>query len=691
MSGSNKNWTNPFDLTKANALTDQQIHDYWVEESDILAISDPTSPKPMFLLGGKGSGKTHLMRYFSYELQAIRYKSNLIAGIVKDGYLGVYFRCSGLNAIRFTGKKESEDRWNSIFRYFMELWFAQLTLEITLKMFSGVVEFHSKEEIICNDILNLFDEDINKVDIADSQKCFKSLADLIELLSLLQKKINIEVNNYPFEKTLNLSVLVTQGKLIFGIPKVLTTHLNIIENIQFLYLVDEFENLTESQQKYINTLIRETQPPCSFRVGSRLYGIKTKSTFCDDEDNKEESEYKTIFIDSHFRKNEKQYIQFAKKLCAQRLKQANYNLNADTFTKSFEMFPDTNFADEQINEALSTKMGERIYFKKLEENLEIFFRSKTMQRINSIGDIKKIIDNLRVPEHALLEKFNILLLYKDWNKKETLLEISNIIREECKQFLISPQKRSSYKEKLDHSKNDLLAQLLREYDRKQLYLGVETFIKMSDGLPRNLLVILKHIFSWSIFNGEKPFQNEPISKESQQKGIKEASEWFYDDAQIKGQEGVLVHKSISRLATFLREIRFSDKPSECSLSSFSCNLEQISDKARNIITLAEKWSLLIRIEHGRRDRNTRRIDAKYQINKMLAPYWDLPIIRRGIIAFNQEEITGIFDPDFKDKFEDVVKKRVSNMKAPFFGRTRNKTLLQKKEQLSLFPMEADNE
>src|SRR5271170_3729635 len=99
---------NPFRITKSNDLTDEQIDQLWVpsgEDEDTFAR--PTSPMAMFLLGGKGSGKSHLMRYYSFPLQLIRYKrtgDGLIENLQKDGYVGIYARCGGLNSHRFRGK-----------------------------------------------------------------------------------------------------------------------------------------------------------------------------------------------------------------------------------------------------------------------------------------------------------------------------------------------------------------------------------------------------------------------------------------------------------------------------------------------------------------------------------------------------------------------------------------------------------
>src|SRR4051812_854641 len=89
---------NPFNVTKAVDFSDAQIATTWVdfkaEEGGFFSLADPTSPMPRILLGGKGSGRTHLMRYYSATLQRLRHADDPQA-VLADRYLGIYFRCSG--------------------------------------------------------------------------------------------------------------------------------------------------------------------------------------------------------------------------------------------------------------------------------------------------------------------------------------------------------------------------------------------------------------------------------------------------------------------------------------------------------------------------------------------------------------------------------------------------------------------
>jgi len=50
---------------------------------------------------------------------------------------------------------------------------------------------------------------------------------------------------------------------------------------------------------------------------------------------------------------------------------------------------------------------------------------------------------------------------------------------------------------------------------------------MSEGLPRALITILKHVYDWSIYTQERPFKGGQISiRRAQQRGVIEAAEWF---------------------------------------------------------------------------------------------------------------------------------------------------------------------
>ena len=661
---------NPFNITKAVDFSDQQIHDYWVDISEGAGFSDmlkPTSPMPMLILGGKGSGKTHLMRHFSYALQRIRHTHDLSDGIKSDGYLGIYLRCGGLNAARFGGKGQSDDSWKEMFAYYFELWLGQLLLTTTIDLCAGRDDFRGRESSACQEIAALFD--------VPGNGWASSLTSVLEHLRNLQRELDNAVNNCSSTRKLNVEISLSRGRLIFGTPRIIAANFTPLRDVLFVYLVDEFENLTEPQQRYINTLIREKERPCTFKIGSKLFGVRTYGTYSANEDNKEGSEYETLWLDARLRSQEKQYKVFARRLIVKRLSEYGFipageaalHAAAKSVHELFESPANGDLGEKETAYVRDKYKGrERPYFAALRKKLEAGVRAQVTPGIVTENDIAKVIDTLKCDNLPLLEKVNVFLLYMDWDAGTNVVQAADGIAQDCRRYM-GGERKGRYAQKLSHFKADLLAQLSRDCEQKQRYRGLESLIDMSWGLPRNLLILLKYIFSWAVFYEEEPFRGRSLSARAQDAGVGEAAQWFFRDSRMTGPDGRWIHDAINRLGTLFKSIRFSDKPAECSCSAFSCDLSRISAEAWKYIDLAQKWSLLIDVG-DQQDRNTERVDMKFQLNRILAPRWSIALYRRGVLALSSDEVNAIFDPAQADRFDEVLQRRVGRMTAPFFGR-----------------------
>jgi hypothetical protein len=650
------NTINPFNITKAVDYSDEEINKYWVDISGgngFIELLKPLSPMPMFLLGGKGSGKTHIMRYFSFNLQKIRYGEDIVQKIREDKYIGIYLRCGGLNSSRFVGDNEKQEVWKNIFGYYLELWFSQLLINIFLDLNSTNPSiFDTLEETIIKQVYNLFDIDVSKK--------FDTLASLNDYLQKLQKEVDYEVNNSVItgKRISELRILISPGKLIFGLPQVLEKTALFFKEVQFIFLIDEFENLLEYQQRYINTLIREREFPVSFRIGVRWYGIKTLNTFSGNEDLKEGSEIEQHVIDNLLRKNNTEYEKYVREICLTRLNQAGFNLGQsdNSFNKLNSFFEEFNLNEFFHRLKNKEESVGRSYLLKLEENLK---------RKGAISSIKYIIDNLKYDPNPLIERTNILIFYREWKNGVDLSKASEAINKDCLLYISNPSNKNlSHYKVLDKFKNDLIDQLHRESRESLVYSGIDKLIKMSAGIPRHFLIMLKHIYRWSIYNGEVPFLSGVISEKSQRKGLIDASKWFLEDARASGEDGKLMSSSINKIGQYLQEIRFSNTPPECSLSSFSIKITDIDDGIAKILLFLEQYSYLINV-NSTRDKNSIAQRITYQINGLLTPLWELPIYRRGILHLTSEEVSVIFKASSDAEYNRVKNNRLSTYNVPF--------------------------
>ena len=632
------NIANSFAVTKATDFTNEEILDYWVQTPGAAAyLARPPSPTPIFLLGAKGSGKTHLMRYHSFELQALRFQRDGVdprVGAQRDGYLGLYLRCSALNSGRFAGKRQPPDKWREVFAYYVELWFTLRVLQVGHKLDLSEPE----DEALCSAVIDLFHR--------SPETSVRTTADLTRFVERLRRDLDYAINNCVMTGDLHVDILATPGELVFGVPRALCC-LQGLERVAVVYWIDEFETLSEPQQRLFNSFVRERELPTTFRIGGRLYGVKTQETYGDQEENLEGSEFERVVLDEEFRASPHGYRRFARELVRRR---ATAEPGPGAFPGDlarpaggptaltpdvFESVDESWSSNHHLDVAGRLPCPKRRHFQRLRRKLA------------DIGsaDAEAVIERLSVPEYPLLEKVNILLFYRARVPVEQYVSQSDRIGTTCLEFLSNRDLARGYGGVVSHFGLDLSAQLKRENGRPQLYLGLDTFVALSGGLPRALLTMLRAILDWSTYNGEDPLRTRRVSIDAQCRGVMEAGEWFFRTMRKAGPHGRFVQGTANRLAEVFRISRFADRPAECSLNSFTVAEHELSDAALRLLRESERRSFVIRIPGGQKDRNTKQLHAKFQLHPLLCPRWQLPVGRRGALRLRADLAAAVFEGD----------------------------------------------
>lgn len=647
---------NPFELTKASDFTDEQIAKYFVDLSGGGTLEDlirPTLKTPMLLLGGKGSGKTHLMRYFSAPVQKLRSAGNLADAVKKDGYIGIYVRADGLNVGRFTEKGQSEEQWGVVFGYYVDLW---LTTQL-LRWAQECLQGHNWDQ-------EGFIAGLRNVFAVAPPSAVTSLSQLIDHLTEQRRKVDYIVSNCVITKSLaGLEVVAAPGQLTFEIPELLRRNAPHFADTLFVYMIDEVENFSPGQQKYLNTLIRYRRGPVSIKIGARLYGIHTKQTLGSGESIKRDSEYEQLELDWWLRTNDQAYERLARALVKRRLEQASVpEVDPSKIEMYFETLDPANHY-QNVTLALVKKYDDKGQLRPYLESLLQF-----LNHHSGLGEEqnKAIVQALRVGGFPLIEKVNTYLFYKAWQGAEDLLAEAERIGAGAKSFITrGPGAAPWYP--LEHFKQDLLAQLYQDCNKQRVvYAGFGTLIQLSQGVPRNLLSLLKHIYRRSQFAEERPFSGKgPISIASQVEGIRDAAAWFWDDAQ-PDSHGSEVRTAIEALAGLFRGVRYSLKPAECDLGTFTVSASTGTPAARQILQHAENWSYLIKIRDGAVNRNDpAALDEKYQLSPMLAARWEISERRRGTIELKEDLFNGLFDPSHHDRTAELIDARLDGMRHPW--------------------------
>src|SRR5687768_16393356 len=488
---------NPFEITKASDFSDLQILDTWVDALGAKRLVDwtaPRSPVPMWILGGKGSGKTHLMRYLSLPIQVLRSRENVAVGIAREGYVGIYMRCGTLNALRFAGKGQDEEYWSTVFAQYMDLWLAKLVLSAAV-LLRGVQALEGLDEAA-------FCRRVSDILRFPGTQGPRTLSELATECRQYQHEVDNAVNNAALSRNLSIRIRSSPGELVFALPQLLLGEGSALQGAQILYLIDELENLDKGQQRYVNTLIRDRSGPCSFRVGSRTWGVRTHQVLNAEEENKRGSEFDELHLDQRMRQEDAAYSAFCKELIARRLQNSSMapahtepKALLAAIERSLESQPRTGLGDAET-EFVLRKTGERPYIARLKGQLGEGLRRGMTPGVVDASQVEPLVKLLMLHEHPLVEKAKFLLFYRDWYERRDLRQAAERIHEEGKAYVNAPEEESRLKAVLEHFRGDLLAQLRREYRKGQRYLGLDSFIALSSGLPRNLLILLKYTYQW---------------------------------------------------------------------------------------------------------------------------------------------------------------------------------------------------
>jgi hypothetical protein len=648
---------NPFDINKAVDYTDEDIFKYWVDINDQAGFNEmlkPDSLMPMIMEGSKGSGKTHIMKYYSYELQKIRITSekgsSIKEGFEKESFIGLYIRCSGLNANVFSGKGVDDNTWESLFAFYWELWIGERLIYILSDMQSkGIIDAEEDADLV-KGIIGLF--------MSCNASC-SNLNELREYFMQLQKKLLYEIHNFLLlgKSGPQVDITLNIGALTYGIPNLLKAKVGYFKRKHILYLIDEYENFSEQQQQVMMTLLREKPTSCSIRIGTRPYGIRTYFTMGKIEENREGSEYERVKLDEKIREAEN-YKDYLKNICIKRLQGIGVTLSNDY---DLNAYIENISSDELLEKARHAKLTSKVK-EKLGKNLEKY-RAQSL----SETEIKQILECLSFEQDLVAERTCIVFIYKKIKAKSTdLVGDAKAIREMVLQY----QKKNNLSENemakyLNYYRTDIRDAIARSANIPIPYYGLDTLIKLSCGTPRTLLRLLKYAFSKQYFNTSKePFvKGRTLKVESQQAGIEDTYNWFFEENRIPNDvNGVM--EAVKRLGSYLQNVRFSDLPPQCSIDIFSVQEENLSSEALRTLKMLEMYSYIV----PHKDRRKKNADSKsstYKLNTILIPKFELSLETRGNVELSKTDAEIILNPNRADEYEDFVKSKLKAYNFPF--------------------------
>lgn len=647
--------SNPFAIVRATDFTDDQINSLWVELGPkvIDTIMEPTSSISKFILGGKGTGKTHLLRYLSYP--AVRLRAGSLSGLsaVKEhGYLAVFLRATALDAARFEGLGTNSRGWQQLFGIYLEIKLVEGLLDALAD-----IKLSSKDKSRFRDdeLINIIAQESTHLDA----KNISSIEKLLDWLRAERIKIDEAINQSAFSGTLYINPPFSFGKLCLSFKRATAAWNSDLTTVPIIYLLDEIENFTAQQQEVVNSLLRYSEGQATFRVTGRLYGLRTLQTIGGTEENRDGAEFKKIYLDDILKKLPNK-SKFAKNFVAKRI-EANFpdKPKADP-ANYFEEFDSDNLFETALRrlDCNTTKYNS---IHALSKALKASSHAISEEEIIAITNI--LSDGFP----AVLSRLNAVLFCKKYSIRKRFTDIANEIRAYAIAYLTNRDATSYYGNALSHYKFDIFAQICRDSGKSVgvPYAGFDSFIQMSSGNPRNLLIILSRAYDIANFRDLDFLGETPLRIQYQTTAAVEAARFMFEHDTSYGGLCDLAKSAVERLAAFLRTARYSLNIPEASPLVVSFSDDLFSDQAKEVLKAALNFSLVFEIKRGRPDRNSQRVNRKIQLNPLLSPRWGLPIGRRGDLSLPSELATAIFEPNQAAEFDLILKSYDTRWNFPF--------------------------
>lgn len=618
-------YRNPFDDYNANVLTPEALMEYWYTPFSTDALKEFNEKKfftqkmPIILQGSRGSGKTTILKYFSFPVQcerAVINKISIYEQLINDEGVGFYFRCddSFLKEFENVFRIAVKTSWTICFEHYFELFFVKNLLEM-------INELDSELEISLKDeILNILQSKDNE-DIFINTNIEKLTNYIYSEIAYINKFKNEALFiNVDFQPKHIWSMYDISGKLINAISLALPD----LSNLSYLLLVDEFENLPIELQKMFNTMMKFCDTHISMRVGRRSENIVTTETINKVEYLREQHDYSLIVLDQWQEvKNLKPYLSgIAKK----RLEAFEGLQLSSDITK---LLGDKEDLDAECNSVAD------------ERNLHMRYLLNANDKIkNNPKLLEEIISVIAYPQNRIAEMLNALWVAR--SDEEDLIAVAYQTVEAMNDFLC---KKNDGKYKNDYNNKyryALTILMCVAYKKDKSYYSFNTICYLSEGNARTFINLCRAIISDAFFYEKNNFiTTNKISIKSQSRAIKSYSESEFHSVCSIIQSGNEIKMFILSLGNIFSDYHKDRLVRYPETNQFTYNPDNLLSGSRKILDIAISWSLI------KRRKDTQRLSAGiakegnlYTLNKIFAPLFNISYRTRGgvNVILSSEEI-----------------------------------------------------
>jgi len=607
------NYTKEVAITKINKSLGLYKAE-WLNEAVFELFNEPVyfdelkTHRPCILIGGRGTGKTTVLRGLSYEGQ---YASSLNkkAQVKEWPFYGMYYRVNTNRVTAFRGPEIDEASWTRYFSHYINLTFCKQIFDF-LKWYKSVTSI----EIFLDDF------PLKKICLSLGIPKVKNLEELAEELEYtiieFENSVNSIIDNPPKSLSALAAPIDELTKSLCSSP--------FFKGKQFYFLIDEFENLEDYQQIILNTVIKHANTYYTFKVGVRELGWRQRATLNNNELLISPADYALISISEKLQKNN--FELFAKKIICDRLKKEFIEVKDDileptAFLKS---------VSEKEESELLTSADEH---------------QKTLQNISAVVS-KKEFDEIKKIDRGMLGFLKYLSPDDD----------SYAIKEYAIKYL---KESSSLRNEINNHFHAYLFTLKKgKSGVRKFYCGWDVYLLLANGNIRYLIELVHAAFVNHLENDGKIF--EAISPKIQTEAATQIGKKNLSELEGLSVDGAKLTKLVLSLGRIFQVMASDGKGHSPEVNQFhikSASSEiETNEAVKNILKQAVMHLALERSQGSKLLHSQETQEYDYRLHPIFAPFFNFSHRKKRKFPLEEVQILNLIDSP-ATTIKAVLKKR----------------------------------
>lgn len=561
--------------------------------------------KPLVFEGGRGCGKTTLLRYLSHATQLSPRRRLTKENLPHQ--IGLYLRADTRYLRTFQGETLTERQWQRAYEH-------DLCLSIVEELLSALKAFTLPDR---------------RVEFSEMQSLtlrsfgdFDSSApvDIDGLHSWTKKKRNqlsMWLNN-PDE--LEQPLFFPLKQVLLALIGDIRGQASYLREITFFVFVDEYENLLDYQMRVINTYLKHSEDPMIFHIATKRNGMATKETL-GTEPLQQRDDYRIFDVEAE---SEADFELFAAELFCFRLRKKGFKVGPENISEVLLCSPDqlpTRRNDSAYRRETIAAVENVLPEIKGEEAARFVLQDKSLRK-KLFDNLKTILDDADAtlkPEQFIHEKAPIesicttALLHQGKAPKAVLEELGKVIAGDQSKFETADWSHTYFA--------GCMYQLFLPLQRPCiLYAGFDSFLRLSKGNARHFLELC-HL---SMLDVPLPNNEEldPIPPEKQAYAARSASALFLKETQGSGEYGNRLFHVANTLGQIFRLSHARPSQSEAERTHFAINKGELAVSSSKILAECVKWSVLFEAPETK-VKGGRLTSSDYILNPIYAPYFGI--------------------------------------------------------------------